>query len=53
MVANDDTQVGGRTQAAVANSQKKTRVWKKFLGPKSVSTLLQWIMELREFGVSW
>ena len=44
MVANDDTQVGGRTQAAVANSQKKTRVWKKFLGPKSVSTLLQWII---------
>ena len=46
MVANDDTQVGGRTQAAVANSQKKTRVWKKFLGPKSVSTLLQWIIQM-------
>jgi hypothetical protein len=23
---------------------KKTRVWKKFLGPKSVTTLLQWII---------
>ena len=51
MVANDDTQVGGRTQPAVANSQKKTRVWKKFLGPKSVSTLLQWIMKTASLGL--
>ena len=41
MVANDDTQVGDAQQYHTA---KKTRVWKKFLGPKSVSTLLQWII---------
>ena len=34
MVANDDTQVGGRTQAAVANSQKKLVSGKSSLGLK-------------------